>query len=190
MLSAQQQASGNQIVVATVDDLQGYDIETFGYQLARFWGIGQQDKNNGVVLIVAKKERKVRIEVGYGLEGVLTDALSANIIHTIILPAFKKGQFEQGIEAGVKAIIDVLGGEYTPQKKRSSNKNSSPVLAIVFLIFLFFSFISSFFGGGSGRGGRGIFYGGGFGGSGGFGGGGGFSGGGGGFGGGGASGGW
>ena len=191
MLAAQEQATSNQLVVATFNDLQGYDIASFGFQLARFWGIGQKGKDNGVVLIVAKAERKVRIEVGYGLEGELTDALSANIIQAIILPAFKKGQFDQGIEAGVKAIIEVLGGEYTPRKKNSSNKASSPVLGIVFLIFIIFSFITSFFGdGGSGRGGRGIFYGGGgFSGGGGFGGGG-FSGGGGGFGGGGASGGW
>ena len=76
---AHEAATSNQVVVAVLPDLQGYSIEQFGYQLGRHWGIGQQDKNNGVLLLVAKAERKVRIEVGYGLEGVLTDAIAANI---------------------------------------------------------------------------------------------------------------
>jgi uncharacterized protein len=192
LLAGHEQATGNQVVVATFDDLQGYDIDTFGYQLARFWGIGQQDKNNGVVLIVAKQERKVRIEVGYGLEGELTDAISSNIIHAIILPAFKKGDFDGGIEAGARAIIEALGGDYSPRQTSAAKPSSSPLFPIIFLIFIFYIVITSFFGGGgsggrSGWHGSGVGYGGGgFGG----GGGGGFSGGGGGFGGGGASGGW
>src|SRR5579872_841188 len=102
-LEAFERASGIQLVVATLPDLQGYEIEEFGYQLGRAWGIGQRDKNNGVLLIVAKAERKVRIEVGYGLEGSLTDALSVNIINTVITPQFKTGQFAAGIEQGTQA---------------------------------------------------------------------------------------
>ena len=195
-LQAHEKATGNQLVVATFDDLQGYSIEEFGYQLGRDWGIGQKDKDNGVLLIVARVERKVRIEVGYGLEGTLTDAISANIIQTVILPTFRQRQFEQGIGRGVTAIIAALGGEYViTERKSRSNKRGSGYLG--FLLRLILS--GPLLGLGSPRGrfgrygsryGSGYGVGGGFGGrSGGFGGGG-FGGGGGSFGGGGASGGW
>ena len=85
MLATHEQATTNQVVVVTLNNLQGQVIEDFGYQLGRHWGIGQKDKDNGAILLVAQEERRVRIEVGYGLEGTLTDAISANIIHSIIL---------------------------------------------------------------------------------------------------------
>jgi uncharacterized protein len=189
-LQAHENATGNQLVVVTLPDLQGYDIETYGYQLGRHWGIGQQDKNNGALLIIAKQERRMRIEVGYGLEGTLTDAISANIIQTILRPAFKQGQFEAGIQAAVTAIIDALGGQYKMRKTRSSN-NSGAQSLLFFIIMVVVIILNIFRGmGGGGRFGGGRYYGGTFGGGGSFGGGGGFSGGGGGFGGGGASGGW
>lgn len=189
LLKGHETATTNQIVVVTLDNLGGYDIETYGYELGRHWGIGQKDQNNGVLLIVAKKERKVRIEVGYGLEGTLTDAISSNIIQALIVPQFKKGRFSQGIEVGTQAIVEALGGQYTMKKKRSSKSSSSGWFDLIFLvIFIIIWFMGGgFWGGGYGsrrRGGR--YYGGG----GGFRGGGGFSGGGGSFGGGGASGGW
>lgn len=200
-LQAHEKATGNQVVVATFDDLQGYSIEEFGYQLGREWGIGQKGKDNGVLLVVAKAERKVRIEVGYGLEGTLTDAISANIIQSVILPTFKQRQFEQGIGKGVTAIIAALGGEYVMTERKSrKNKRSTGYLGFLFLLMM----LGPLLGLGSPRGrfgrrasrygtGFGVGYGagGGFGGrsGGGFGGGG-FGGGGGGFGGGGASGGW
>ena len=192
-LAAFEQASGIQLVVATLPDLQGYEIEEYGYQLGRAWGIGQHDKNNGVLLIVAQAERKVRIEVGYGLEGTLTDALSANIINSVITPQFKTGQFADGIEQGAQAIMQALRGEYQPRAARSDRRGH--VSGTLFWLLLFgvaTIFLRGIGGGGfgGGYGGRGIFYPGGFGGGGFGGGGGGFSGGGGGFGGGGASGGW
>lgn len=184
-LEAHQNATGNQVVVVTVPNLQGYDIETYGYQLGRHWGIGQKGKNNGVLLIVAKQERRMRIEVGYGLEGTLTDAISSNIISAIMRPAFKRGQFEQGIQAGTTAIIEALGGQYQMRKTKSGKGYSNWVIIPILLFLIFRGF-----GGGRGFGGRrggGYYYGGG-----GYSGrsGGGFSGGGGSFGGGGASGGW
>jgi uncharacterized protein len=190
-LAAFERASGIQLVIATLPDLQGYEIEEFGYQLGRFWGIGQKDKNNGVLLIVAQAERKVRIEVGYGLEGTLTDALSANIIQSVIVPRFKAGQFEVGIEEGAGAVMAALKGEYQPARDKKSSDSPGGLL-ILLLLVMAVVFLRSF-GGGSGGfgGGRGMFLPGGFGGGmggGGFGGG--FSGGGGSFGGGGASGGW
>jgi uncharacterized protein len=107
-LAALEKASSRQLVVATVPNLQGYPIEDYGYQLGRKWGIGQTEANNGTILLVAPNERKVRIEVGYGLEPIVTDALSQQIIDKDILPAFKAGNFPQGINAGADAIIAQL----------------------------------------------------------------------------------
>src|ERR1051326_1724997 len=103
--------SSIQLVVATVRSLQGGDIETYANQLFRFWKLGQAQKNNGVLLLVAPAEHKVRIEVGYGLEGTLTDALSSGIIASAIIPRLKAGDFSGGIERGVDGIINVLSGD-------------------------------------------------------------------------------
>jgi uncharacterized protein len=110
-LEAHEQQTGNQLVVVTLPSLGGYDIADFGYQLGRHWGIGQQDKDNGALLIVSRDDRKLRIEVGYGLEGSLTDALSSAIIQQRILPQFRNGDFEAGIELGVDAMLKILAGD-------------------------------------------------------------------------------
>ncbi len=110
-LAAEEQANGNQVAVVTLNSLGGYDIRDYGYQLGRHWGIGQKGKDNGVLLIVAPHERKVSIEVGYGLEGTLTDALSDTIIRNAILPRFRRGDMEGGIVAGVKSILAVVHGD-------------------------------------------------------------------------------
>lgn len=191
-LDAFERASSIQLVVVTLPDLQDYPIEEYGYQLGRHWGIGQKGEDNGVLLIVAQAERKVRIEVGYGLEGALTDALSANIIHTVILPSFKRGQFATGVDEGATAIMAALQGEYQPRPTRAADdRRSGAGFYLLMLIVLCILMFGGLGGGGGGRGRRGGFYlpGGGWGGGGGLGGGG-FGGGGGGFGGGGASGGW
>src|SRR5262249_31935993 len=94
-----------QLVVVTLPDLQGYTIEDWGLALGRGWGIGQKGKNNGVLLLVAPKDRQLRIEVGYGLEGDLPDATADQIIRRDIIPYFREGQMAQGVEAGVQAII-------------------------------------------------------------------------------------
>lgn len=101
-------ATTRQFVVATIPDLQGYDIADYGYRLGRAWGIGQKDANNGIILIVAPKERKVRIEVGYGLEPIMTDALSSSIINETILPKFRAKDVPGGIVAGAQAIAEQL----------------------------------------------------------------------------------
>ena len=120
----------NQIVVVTLESLQGLPIEDYGYQLGRHWGIGQEGKDNGALLIVAPEEREVRIEVGYGLEGELTDAQSRTIIETRILPRFRQGDFAAGIKAGVAAMIETLGGSYDPAlpgvEVRESERAPSP----------------------------------------------------------------
>ncbi len=103
-----EQASSRQFVVATIPDLQGYDIADYGYQLGRAWGIGQKGANNGIILIVAPKERKVRIEVGYGLEPIMTDGLSSQIINDTILPKFRASDMPGGIVAGAQAIAEQM----------------------------------------------------------------------------------
>jgi len=107
-LEALETATGTQLVVATVPSLQDNPIEDYGYQLGRAWGIGQKGTNNGVILLVAPTERKVRIEVGYGLEDRLTDALSETIIRDSIVPSFKAGDLPGGVVAGTDALIAQL----------------------------------------------------------------------------------
>lgn len=104
-LTAFEKSTGQQVVVATIPDLQGYDIADYGYQLGRAWGIGTKERDDGVLLIVAPNERRMRIEVGYGLEPVLTDAYSSLIINETMRPKFKAGDMPGGIEAGVDAIL-------------------------------------------------------------------------------------
>ena len=112
-LAAHEQASSDQVVVATVPSLEGYAIADYANRLGRAWGIGTAENDNGVLLLVAPNERGVRIEVGYGLEGALTDALSSIIIRREILPAFRGGDYTTGIEAGVASILAAIEGEYT-----------------------------------------------------------------------------
>ncbi|MGH8378600.1 MAG: TPM domain-containing protein [Gammaproteobacteria bacterium] len=210
-LAAYASRTGTQLVVVTLPTLNGYPIDMYGYQLGRHWGIGQKGKNNGTLLIVDAGEKQMRIEVGYGLEGTLTDAQSFEIIHNIITPRFKQGDFAGGIVAGTQAILTVLGNQQEAvQQQKVRNRSGTGFLIFLIIAFALMPLIRAIFSkggrggpgrpGGSGMGwlgwmalgmlggslGRGGFGGGGFGG-GGFGG---FSGGGGSFGGGGASGGW
>ena len=211
-----EQRTSRQLVVVTLPSLQGYEIEDYGYQLGRAWGIGQKKLNNGALFIIAPNERRVRIEVGYGLEPVLTDALSSVILNTQVLPKFKSGDMQGGVVAGTDAILQQLlldapaakarVAEAAAKQTQDSDSGFDPG-AVIFIIVIVIIILGRLFGGGGrgggggglgalpwiilgsglGGGGRG---GGGFGGGGFGGGGGGFSGGGGGFGGGGSSGSW
>ena len=118
-LAAFERKSSDQIVVATVPDLQGEEIADYANRLGRQWRIGQKGTNSGVVLLVARDEHKVRIEVGYGLEGTLTDALTQVIIQTAILPAFKAGDYAGGIDKGVDGILQVLSGNAAEMQARA-----------------------------------------------------------------------
>lgn len=215
-LEALEANSNRQLVVATISDLEDYDIADYGYQLGRTWGIGQDgdgeaEKDNGMLLLVAPNDRKVRIEVGYGLEGIMTDALSSLIIQNDILPQFREGNMPAGIDAGVDRISAhlalpeeearaVAAQAISQQRKQASDGEDGLVIFwIVVMVVIFFMSIGNSRGGRRYRGGAGpvVIWGGGHSGggsswgggsSGGFGGG--FSGGGGSFGGGGASGGW
>lgn len=143
-LSSFEQRSSDQIVVATVNGLNGMDIETYANQLFRHWEIGQKNENNGILLLVAPAERKVRIEVGYGLEGTMTDALSAIIIQNGIIPQFREGNFAQGILNGVDDIIQVLNGEAAELEARAKRNQEAAaldtdwveVIVIAFWVFM------------------------------------------------------
>ncbi|HEY0414318.1 MAG TPA: TPM domain-containing protein [Allosphingosinicella sp.] len=217
-LEALERASSRQLVVATVPDLQGYPVEDYGYKLGRAWGIGQKGSNNGLILLIAKNEHKIRVEVGYGLEPVITDAFSSEVINDKITPAFKQGDFAGGIAAGVDALAGQLQAPPDQAEQRAvqaaerqkshgrRSRGGNPFPLIFWGIIMLFVIVPMIrgrrygrrYGGrgpvviwGPGLGGGGGWGGGGGGGWGGFsGGGGGFSGGGGSFGGGGASGGW
>ena len=148
-LAAVEQQTGHQLVVATVPDLQGYDIADYGYQLGRNWALGKKDVNDGVILLVAPNDRRVRIEVGYGLEPLLTDAYSNFIIQTIILPRFKADDYPGGIAAGVESIAQQIA--LTPEEAanrsaavtQQARKRSSgiPIGTIVFWIAILLFFI-------------------------------------------------
>ncbi len=190
-LTEHEQQTGNQVVVVTLKDLGGTDIADYGYQLGRAWGIGQKGKDNGALIIIAPNQRSTRIEVGYGLEGALTDAQSKLIIENGMLPHFRKGDYDGGVIEGTVDVLRTLGGKPTgaeaiPQPQPQDG--GSPLGGIIFIIImvvLWAVFGRSLWpllllgglGGGRGGGGWGS-------------GGGGFSGGGGSFGGGGASGNW
>ncbi len=209
-LASLEAQTGHQLVVATVPDLQGHEIEDYGYQLGRAWQLGRKGVNDGAILLVAPSEHKVRIEVGYGLEPVLTDALTSVILQEKVLPQFKQGHMEQGVVDGAEALIAQLGLPDDQAKAKVAEAAVQPVhvhdtggvrphIPVFFVLLVAFWVISGLIrrGGGGGGGlwwlpflflgGRGG--GGSFGGGGGFGGGG-FSGGGGSFGGGGSSGSW
>lgn len=125
-LAALEQKTGDQLVVVTLPSLQGYEIEDYGYQLGRAWGIGQKGKNNGAILVVAPNEHRVRIEVGYGLEGILTDAVSRVIIENAILPRFRANDYAGGISLGVDDIIQVLSGNGTGVERPAAQANPPP----------------------------------------------------------------
>jgi len=186
-----ERSDSTQIVVLTIASLEGEAVDAYALRVAESWGIGQKGKDNGALLLIAKEDRKMRIEVGYGLEGRLTDLLSGRIIDNEITPRFKAGDFDNGVVAGVAAMAEAVRGEYqgTGQSARKKKKRN-PLGSLALLLFLGpgLMFLTS----GRSHHRRGGFwiggpFGGGFGGGGG---GGGFGGGGGGFGGGGASGGW
>jgi uncharacterized protein len=135
--------TSDQLVVVTVRSLQDLEIEDYGYRLGRAWGIGQSETDNGVLLIVAPVERRVRIEVGYGLEPILTDAWSALTIHHDILPRFREGAYEAGILAGVEAVEGQLRADPAEAQARAAAaeapRPSTPVgpAILVALVFLF-----------------------------------------------------
>jgi len=201
LLSKFEQETGHQVVILTIPSLAGENIEGFGIRLADTWKIGKKGFDNGVILIVAQQDRKLRLEVGYGLEGVLPDAVASRILRDFIIPRFRAQDYSGGIVAGTEAVLKVIRREPLPATARKTAQNAAPVapLVILAIVLAFFGILVAFspktrrrsdIWGTHGSHYTPMGWGGRFRGSGGFGGGGGFSGGGGGFGGGGASGSW
>ena len=139
--------TGHEIAVLTVKELpERSSIEIFAIEVARAWGVGKAQRDNGVLLVVAHNDRRMRIEVGYGLEGSLTDASADAIIRRVLVPAFRGDTYGQGIDDGVKAIIDVIRGEPPPMRSPKHRTSSSEAVAYIFLAFLmFFLMIFPFF---------------------------------------------
>ena len=131
-------SSSTQIVVLLVNTLEDESIEEYANRTFEVNKIGQAKKDNGVLLVIAKQDRKLRIEVGYGLEGVLTDAVSSQIIRQDILPHFKSGNYFGGIVTGVDAIMRATAGEYKVENKGKKAPAISTGLGIIVLLFVFF----------------------------------------------------
>lgn len=126
-LAEHERQTGNQIVVLTLPSLEGEPLEEFSHRISTTWNLGRQGTDNGVLLLVVPGERRIRIEVGYGLEGVLTDAKSSQIIRREIVPRFKSGDVPGGIAAGLKAIMGTIEGTYTaPAETRDKPEQSAP----------------------------------------------------------------
>ena len=152
--AALESQKGAQFVVATVNSLEGYPVEDYGYRLGRAWGIGQKGKDNGVILLVAPNEHKVRIEVGYGATPYITDAMSGLIIRENVIPRFKQNDYGGGIEAGADAIIkqislspdeaqkNIAAAEQVQQKRQHSGGNPLPF--IFWLMVIGFVVLSHF----------------------------------------------
>lgn len=147
-LKAHEDKTGNQIVILTVPTLEGEVIDTYAVRVFEAWKLGKKGKDNGLLLLAVPKERKLRIEVGYGLEGVITDAVSSRVIRNVIAPQFKAGNFDQGVQDGVNALIGQLEGKGadalpadTPAQKASSSGIKTPPMSmgerILFGIFIF-----------------------------------------------------
>ncbi|MFW2829850.1 TPM domain-containing protein [Sphingomonas sp. ID0503] len=152
-LQALQQQSKNQLVVATIPDLGGYDIADYGYRLGRAWGVGLKEADNGAILIVAPNDRKLRVEVGRGLEPILTDAYTSVVINTVITPRFKAGDIPGGIAAGVdelaqtlslpdeqaRAKVDAAAAEFdrTHRRARGSSIDGGDAIGVIFFAILF-----------------------------------------------------
>jgi uncharacterized protein len=143
-LAAHEQKTTNQVVVVTLNSLEGDAIEEYGVALGRHWGIGQKERDNGVLLLVAPNERRMRIEVGYGLEGTLTDAISSVIIDRRLRPAFRAGDYEAGIRAGVDGILDVLENNTPEDLKAPLQQDAVPIDTIIPIMFFLFV-IAQFF---------------------------------------------
>jgi uncharacterized protein len=134
-------STSTQMVVVTVESLEGYDVESYAYEVASKWGIGQKGKDNGLLILVAKQERKIRIEVGYGLEGSIPDAACKQVIRQVITPRFKEGNFYAGIDQGVDQLIALASGQYKADEKEKGGGELYIFLAII-VVFVLISFLS------------------------------------------------
>jgi uncharacterized protein len=138
LLKAERDSTSNQIAVLLVKNLDGGDIDEYANRVFNQWKLGDEKKDNGVLFLIAMEERQMRIEVGAGLEGVLTDARSSQINRNEVAPHFRQGQYEEGVVAGVFGIIQSIKGEYKNDSPvtRKSKRGRSPMVTIIILIIV------------------------------------------------------
>ncbi|AKA34553.1 methanol dehydrogenase [Flagellimonas lutaonensis] len=151
-------STSTQIVVAIISSTEGDNINYLGAQWGQKWGIGQADKDNGILILLAKDDRRIAINTGYGVEGLLTDALSKRIIETRIIPKFKQGDYYGGLDAGADAIFQVLTGGFKEEREFGNNRGFPFRALLPFIIFMIIFIILASRrnrGGGNNRGGRG-----------------------------------
>ncbi len=154
ILQAHRDSTSNQIAVLVVPSLEGEDIDGYAVRVFKEWKLGQEKKDNGVLFLVAMEERQMRIEVGYGLEGVLTDAMSSRINRNEVAPYFRQGNYEAGIQAATMAIIKVIAGEYVNEEPTvQKRKKKSPWGTVIFFVIMLLLMSRKNKGGGSGMGG-------------------------------------
>jgi uncharacterized protein len=135
-----EERDSTQIVVVAIPSLEGDSLELFSMRLAEQWRIGRKGRDNGAILLIARKERQVRIEVGYGLEGRLTDLQAGRIIRHVIAPQFKAGRFDEGVVDGVTAMIDAVRGEFSAEGRPEADRRTGqfPIDSLAILAFLAF----------------------------------------------------
>jgi len=155
-LSAFTDTTSTTIVVVTLQSLNGAPISDYATYLGREWGVGQAEKDNGVVFLVSRGDRKMFIATGYGVEGALPDAVANRIVERIVTPAFREGRFYVGIDRGTDAIIQATNGEYdASQETRSTSSDDGMPMALIFTILILVYFVGrGFFRGGGGKRGR------------------------------------
>lgn len=154
ILKAERDSTSNQIAVYIIPSMDGDDIDDYAVRVFKEWKLGQEKKDNGVLFLIAMQDRLMRIEVGYGLEGVLTDALSSRINRNEVAPYFRQGNYEAGIQAGTLAIIKAISGEYVNNEPPiTKRKKKSPWSTVIFIVLMILFMSRKNKGGGSGMGG-------------------------------------
>ena len=142
-LRAYEEKTSNQVVVVTLPSLEGNSIEDFSIRLAQAWRVGQKGRDNGVIFLIFKNDRKIRIEVGYGLEGVLPDALGGQIIRDVVAPYFRKGDYSGGIVAGTDAIMAATQGEFKGVSNKGREGSAARLMGILLVFIVFHAWASS-----------------------------------------------
>ncbi len=149
MLKAHEESTSNQVAVLTIRSLEGASIESYSLDVAETWGLGTAEFDNGVLLLVAYEDREMRIEVGRGLEGDLTDVIAGRIIRNEMTPQFRNGDFDGGVMAGVQGIIGVIEGTYEPPETAPSSGDEPPIIfrlffGVMFILMPLLAFVPSF----------------------------------------------
>ncbi len=147
-LAALEEATGAQVAVLTIASLEGEVLEEYSLKVAETWQLGRAEQDDGLLMLIARDDRKMRLEVGYGLEGNLTDAQAGRILNNILRPAFRDGDFGGGIEAGVDAVIGTLQGEDVippdPKPSRANDISDAPIVFKFLFLSIFLLVVGSF----------------------------------------------